>query len=368
MTDSRVVKLARLLVEYSLYIKKGDLFLIRGEPETLPLVKEAFKHALRLGAHPFVRVQLDEINEIFLKQASRRQLEYVSPVAKFEIEKIDARLIIGGSTNTKTLAGVDPQTFALRRRATRPLMERVFLPPSKGGVKWTYVYFPTNADAQEAGMSLSEWEDFVFNACLVNKKDPVKEWKKLRARQKRIARLLSKIRTLRFVSRGTDLTMSTRGRKWINSYGAQNMPDGEVFTSPVEDTLQGTISFSFSSERQGRIISDIRLTFKDGKVVHASASTNEELLHAALNTDRGARFCGEISFGTNPGVKRFVYNTLFDEKMGGTIHLALGNAYGEAGGKNTSAVHWDMVTDMRSDGEVYGDGELIYRKGKFLES
>lgn len=368
MADPMVVKLAKVLVAYCLDIKKGDLLLIRGETQTLPLVKEAFRQALRLGAHPFVRFTSDEIDEIFLKHGSRRQLEYVSPIAKFEMKTIDARLIIGGSTNTKTLASIDPQTFALRRRVTRPLMDRVFLKPSEGGVKWTYVYFPTNADAQEAGMSLGDWEDFVFKACLVNKRDPVREWKKLRDQQRTIVRRLSKVGALRFVSRGTDLTLSTKGRKWINSYGAQNMPDGEVFTSPIENSLQGTISFSFPSDRQGRIISDIRLTFKRGKVVKASASANQEFLNAALDTDRGAKFCGEISFGTNPGIRRFVHNTLFDEKIGGTIHLALGNSYGEAGGRNKSAVHWDMVTDMRSEGEVYGDGKLIYRKGRFLLS
>jgi len=228
------------------------------------------------------------------------------------------------------------------------------------------VYFPTNADAQEAGMSLSDWEEFVFNACLVNKRDPVKEWKRLRDRQKRIVGLLARIRRLRFLSKDTDLSMSVRGRTWINSYGAQNMPDGEVFTSPVENSLHGTIAFSFPSERQGRIVSDIRLAFKEGKVVKATASQNEQLLHAALNTDRGSKFSGEISFGMNPGIRRFVHNTLFDEKIDGTIHLALGNSYGDAGGRNKSAVHWDMVTDMRSEGEVYGDGKLIYRKGKFL--
>lgn len=366
MVDPRVGKLATLLVDYSLGIKKGDLFALRGDSCAGPLIKEVFKRALKVGAHPFVRVTLDEIPEIFLKNASKRQLEYVSPITKFEMEKIDAVLNIGGGTNTRALANVDPGAFSLRKRATRPLMDRFFKKPSKGGVKWTYVVFPTNADAQDAGMSLTEWEDFVFGACLLNKRDPVGEWKKLREKQRRVVRRLSKVKTLRFVGGGTDLNMSTRGRKWINCYGSLNMPDGEVFTSPVENSLQGTIAFSFPSRRQGREIRDIHLTFRDGKVTGASASSNEEFLRAALKTDRGARYCGEIAFGTNWEIKKFVHNTLFDEKIGGTVHLALGNAYGEAGGKNTSAIHWDIVTDMKTEGEVYGDGKLIYRKGRFL--
>lgn len=366
MRDNRLVKLALLLVNYSMRVKKGDLFRIVGTPESIPFIKEVFRESLKRGAYPFVRMNLEEIEEIFYKEASRNQLEYVSEMIKLEMKKIDSYLAIKGSGNTRTFSNVNPEKMAVVERARRPLSERIYKSPEKGGIRWSLVYYPTNSGAQDAGMSLIEWEDFIFKGCMVHKKNPVAEWKQLGKKQAKIVKTLNKVKTIRFVSSETDLSMSVKGKEWINCCGEANMPDGEIFTSPVENSLEGTIKFTFPSRQRARDITDIKITFKKGKVIKASAFSNEDVLHSILNTDKGAKYCGEISFGTNPYIQKFVNNTLFDEKIGGTVHLALGNAIEEAGGKNKSAIHWDIVTDMRKSGEVYADGKLIYKNGKFV--
>jgi aminopeptidase len=214
-------------------------------------------------------------------------------------------------------------------------------------------------------MSLAEYTDFVFGAGLLDHDDPVAEWRRIDAQQEKICDILNTKSDLRIVSTDTDISMSIAGRKWINCSGHENFPDGEVFTGPVEDTVNGHIRFSFPGIYAGKEIEDIRLEFKDGKVVKATAAKGEELLQALLETDEGARFVGELAVGTNFGIQNFTQNMLFDEKIGGTVHLAIGASYPESGGKNKSGIHWDMLCDMREGGEIYADGELIYRNGNF---
>ena len=363
--DVRLEKLAEVLVHYCLDIEKKDILLIRSGIEASPLITEVYREALKAGAYPRVQVGLTATGEIFYKNARKHQLEFVSPIAKNEIESIDKLLAIRATSNTKNLTNVDPDAQTTFARAQTGLRQRYQDRVSAGEIEWCVTQFPCNASAQDAEMSLSEYEDFVLTACLVHKKDPVAAWKAIRRKQARYCKFLNDVKTLRVVKEGTDITMRTAGRTWINSDGRNNMPSGEIFTGPIEDSVDGTVAFTFPACYGGREVHDVRLTFKKGKVVKATASKGEDFLHSTLDTDEGAKFVGEMAVGTNYAIKKFTKNTLFDEKIGGTIHMALGSSYPKSGGLNKSGIHWDMVADMRQGGKIYADGKLIYKDGEF---
>ena len=366
MVDHRVEKLARVLVNYSLDIQPGQLFRINAPAAAAELARAVYREAVRAGAHVLPRVTLDGLDEIFLKEASEEQLQYLSPLTLREMEEIDASLTILAETNTKALTGVDPARAALAQKARQPLLRAMMERGAREELNWALTLFPTHAHAQDAEMSLSEYEDFVYNGGHLGDDDPVATWRRISVEQQRLVDLLGAKRELHIKADGTDLRLSVAGRTWINADGRKNFPDGEVFTGPVEDTAEGHITFTFPAVRLGREVEGIRLEFKGGKVVAASARKGEELLHSLLDMDAGARYIGEFAFGTNTGIQRFTRNTLFDEKIGGTIHLALGASYPDTGGRNQSGLHWDIVNDLRQGGQVYGDGELIYRDGQFL--
>ncbi len=366
MTDPRIEKLAKVLVQYSLRIKPDDLFRITGPALAAPLITAAYREALAVGAHPFVRVGLEGLDEVYLKGASEKQLRFVSEIQSVETERITASLGIWGKWNTRELTGVDPKRMALRREATRDLSRRFLERAAAGEVRWCGTQYPTQADAQEAEMSLSEYEDFVFTAGLLDRDDPVAAWQQVKREQDHIVKALSRCKRLAIHGLDIDLEISVEGRTWINAAGEENFPDGEVFTGPVEDSANGRVRFNFPAIYDGREVQDIELLFEAGKVVHARAAKGEEFLHAMLETDAGARYVGEFAFGTNYNIKRFTRNILFDEKIGGTLHMALGIGYPETGSKNTSGLHWDMICDLRSGAEVVADGEGIYRDGKFV--
>ena len=366
MIDPRYTKLADVLVGYCLDMAKGDLFQINASPLAEPLVTEVYRAALRTGAHPFVRVGVPGADEIFLKTARKHQLAYACPVDAFAMARIDKLLSIRAARNTKSLSNVDPKAQSAARAAKKDIFETFMERSAKGELQWCGTQFPCQASAQDAEMSLPEYEDFVLRACLVHKKDPVAAWRGVHRRQAKLCGLLRSRKKLRIVSEGTDLSMSVEGRTWINSDGKKNMPSGEVFTSPVEDSVEGAISFSFPACYSGREAHGVELTFENGRVVKARAQKGEEFLHAIIDTDDGARSVGEIAVGTNAAIQRFTKNTLFDEKIGGTVHMALGAAYPDTGGTNKSSVHWDMVNDMRDGGKIYADGKLIYKDGAFL--
>jgi aminopeptidase len=235
-----------------------------------------------------------------------------------------------------------------------------------GQLTWCGTLFPTQAHAQDAEMSLTDYEDFVYSAGHLDEDDPVAAWRAVSAHQQRLVDLLGQKRQLRIVAPDTDLTIGVAGRTWINADGAKNFPDGEVFTGPVEDSAEGHITFSFPAVHMGREVEGIRLEFEQGKVVKATARKGEDLLTSLLDMDAGARYLGEFAFGTNADIRRYTRNTLFDEKIGGTIHLAVGASYPDTGGRNQSGLHWDIVRDLRQGGRVYADGELIYQDGQFL--
>ncbi|MDR7418224.1 MAG: aminopeptidase [Armatimonadota bacterium] len=366
MTDPRLTRLARVLVQYSLAVKPGQLVRIDGPALAAPLITEAYREALAAGAHVYTNVSVDGTQEIFFKHASDEQLRFVSPVTAFEIERLDAHLGIWAHYNTRALTSVDPKRQAARREATRPISQRFLERAGTGALKWVGTQFPTQADAQDAEMSLSEYEDFVFRAGLLDHPDPVASWQKIRAEQDRIVKLLESKDELRLAGPHVDLTVRAGGRRWLNASGEHNFPDGEVFTAPIESATSGRVTFSFPAIYGGREVDGVTLTFKDGRVVEATARKGEDLLRAMLDLDAGARVLGEFAFGTNYGIQRFTRNILFDEKIGGTIHMALGAAYPETGGTNQSGLHWDMICDLRADSEVRADGEVIYRNGKFL--
>ncbi|MCU0491426.1 MAG: aminopeptidase [Chloroflexaceae bacterium] len=366
MADPRVEKLAQVLVHFSLKLKKGELFRISGSAVAAPLIRALYREALLAGANPFTRISLDGLDELTFKYASDEQLTYISPLVQQEAELIDSTISIIADENTKALSGADPARVAKARNARRELQQRVMQRAAENKLNWCVTLFPTNANAQDADMSLSDYEDFVYGAGLLNEADPVAAWQQVEREQQRIADFLATRDTIRLLGPGTDLTYRVGGRTWINAAGDKNFPDGEVFTGPLEDSANGEITYSFPAVYSGREVEGVRLVFKEGKAVEATAAKGQELLLSLLDMDKGARYLGEVAFGLNYGIQRFSRNILFDEKIGGTVHLAVGASYPETGGTNESALHWDMICDMRQDSEVYADGELVYKNGRFI--
>lgn len=368
MRDPRVEKLAEVLVNYSLRLKRGDLLFISGREVTAPLMRAVYREALAVGAHPVIWAEIEGTDEIFLKHGSEEQLGFVNPLWETIVEQGDALLTIWGGRNTKHLAGVDPKNIAVRRRSGKEVREKFVQRMASGEMRWCGTQFPTHSDAQEAAMSLTEYEDFVYGAGLLDRADPVKEWQRVAERQQRLVERLEQVQELHILTEETDLKVGVAGRRWMNACGRENFPDGEVYTSPHREQVEGRIRFSFPGIYDGREIEDIRLTFREGRIVEATAAKGEELLLALLDTDEGARYLGEVAIGTNDNIRRFTRNMLFDEKIGGTLHLAVGQGFPETGGEghNTSGVHWDMLADMRRGGRIYADGELIYEDGRFL--
>jgi aminopeptidase len=367
MIDRRLEKFATILVHHSLSLKKDDLFVISGSSLAAPLIKEVYRQAVKVGAHPFTHIGIDGLSEIYYQYSSDKQLKYVSPLSRFEIEHIDASLSIISPENTRNMTNIDPKRQVISSVAHQGL-NRIFLDrAAKKELRWCVTQYPTQASAQDAEMSLADYEGFIFDAAHVDAKDPINYWKTVHRDQEKIRRLLGTKKKIHVLAKDTDIHVSVVGRKWINCAGKENFPDGEVFTGPVENSAEGTISYSFPGSHGGREVDDIQLTFKKGVVVKATASKGEEFLHSMLDMDPGAKKLGEFAFGTNYGVKRYTKNTLFDEKIGGTIHLAVGGGFPETGSKNISSLHWDMVCDLRKNGEVYADDELIYKNGRFLD-
>ena len=364
MVDERIQKLAQLCVHYSVALEPKERVLIRGSDLAFPLINEIYKECLLRDAYPSILPILD-VEYTFFRYAKTHQLKFVSALDKFRIENMDAIITAWCHPNPKGLSTIKPARIKTHRAARKELAEMFNARTAEGKLKWTLLPFPINAQAQEANMALDEYEDFVCRSCFVDKADPIREWRNLSQRQQRICDFLSQISEIQLIGEDTDLSFRVDGRTWINSDGKRNMPSGEVFTAPLEKSVNGTIRFTFPGIYAGREVEDITLTVTDGKVVNASATKGNDLLQQILKIDGANRF-GEAAIGTNYGITQFTKNMLFDEKMGGTIHLALGCSYPETGGLNKSAIHWDILKDMRREAQIYGDGKLFYRNGKFL--
>ncbi|MCZ6698641.1 MAG: aminopeptidase [Planctomycetota bacterium] len=374
MQDPRIVKLADVLVNYSVEVKRGNLVRIVGSTVAEPLMVEVYKAVVTAGGHPYVTLTPDECSEQFFKLAQKHQLDFVNPIAKYEMSTIDCMISAWGGTNTKHLSNVNPGKQARASAARSPIvsifMRRSAIPKGrKDRLRWVGAQYPCQAHAQDAEMSLSDFEDFVFDACLLNRPNPAGEWKKISERQQRVCDYLNKAKEIRFRNgEGTDLRVGVAGRRWINCDGKANFPDGEVFTGPIENATEGIVHYNFPAVYGGREVHDIRLRFKSGRVVDCSASKNEDFLIKMLDQDRGARILGEVAIGTNYRIQRYMKNTLFDEKIGGTFHAALGASITESGGKNKSGLHWDMVCDLRDGGTIEADGKVISRNGRFTKA
>jgi aminopeptidase len=353
MVDQRVNQLAELLVNYSVKIKKGDVVEVSCGPKARPLVLEISRLILKKGATPLLRVGMPGYTSIYYRHASNAILRKKPKIAMFEAKHVNAWISIATDYNTRELSEVDPNKIALRNHVARPVQDYIV---NKNN--WVYLEYPTPALAQDAEMSLEDFEDFVYGCCLL-------DWKKESKRQEKMVRLLNKTNKVRIKSEDTDLTFSIKGKKAMKCCGHRNMPDGEVFTEPVRNSVNGYIRYSFPAIKGGREVDGIRLQFKDGKVVKATADKNEGYMLTMLNMDKGAKYIGEFGIGLNYGVKRFVKQILFDEKIGGTIHLALGRAYKETGGENKSSLHWDMIKDLRKNGQVFFDDKLVMENGKW---
>lgn len=365
LADPRYQKWAKVLVNYCLALKPGDKFRLSAQEGALPLFEEVYREAIRAGAHVTTRFSMTTLEKIFYHEASEEQLKHVSEIRKFEIEHFDAQLFIGGETDTRYLSGVDPKRLALHTAAQQPIARIFDERSAKGDLRWCYTMFPTQAYADDAGLKLSDYETFVLEAMLLHLDDPVAAWQAVRDEQQRIVDFLESKNEIYIVTPDTDIRYRTAGRKWINCYGDKNFPDGEVFTAPLEDSVNGHVRFTFPAVYDGNEVEDVRLTFREGKVIEASAAKGLDFLNAMLDMDGGSRTLGEAAFGLNYGIQRYSKSILFDEKIGGTMHMALGQAYGECGGKNESGLHWDMVCDLRQ-GKVFADGELCYENGKFI--
>jgi aminopeptidase len=364
VADARVEKLAKVLVNYSIHVKKGDWVRIEGAAVAQDLIRAAFIEILKAGGNPTMRVGLPRNGHDFFTHASPDQLRYIAPTASIETDRLDASLSIWAGWNSKELSGVDPKKMAIAQAARKELFDRYLKRIGTGSLKWCGTLFPNDSSAQDAEMSLSEYEEFVYRAGKLDQKDPVAEWQKVSRAQARLVRFLNTLKTIRIVGPDTDLSFNVGGRKWINCDGHENFPDGEIFTGPVENSAEGRVRYTFPAVHGGREVENVRLAFKRGKVVEATADKGEKYLQAMLDSDPGARFVGELAFGTNYSIKRFTKNTLFDEKIGGTMHIAVGASLPESGGRNKSALHWDMVCDTRKGFIVYGDGKPIMKDGK----
>jgi aminopeptidase len=367
MTDPRVAKLADLIVNYSLALKPGDLVRIDGGTVAAPFIKELYRAALLAGANPRTKVEVEGIDVVAVNSSSEEQLTFVSEIERFEIENVDAIVTIWADRNTRSLSQSDPVRVSKRIASRRTLTNRLWERIDEGNAKWVGTRFPTEAHAQDAEMPLSDYEDFVYGACHVRPdEDPVAHWQGTSVDLHERARELKTFSELRIVGPDTDLRVNVAGRGWIAADGKLNMPDGEIFTSPVETETEGEIRFSFPAIFQGRGVEDIRLRFEGGRVVQAQAGKGNDFLQSLLDMDEGARILGEVAFGLNYEIDRFTRDILFDEKIGGTMHFALGSSFKQIGGQNESGLHWDMICDLRADGEVYGDGELVWKAGRFL--
>jgi aminopeptidase len=361
VVDERIGKLARVLVDYSTEAGEGDQVLISGEVGAGPLIKALYTRLLQVGATPITQISLPGMQELFFEHARDIHYDEIPEVTRAVVDGVDAHITILAPSNTRELANVDPSRQQALQRRNKPLSEVVLKKD-----RWVVTLFPTEALAQEAQASLSEYEEFAFGAMGLNEEDPVRYWSEKFAEQERLIGRLEEAREIRILGPETDLTLSVAGRKFLNSAGRRNMPCGEVFTGPVEDSAHGTVYFGIPAAVAGREISGARLRFEEGKVVEASAEKGEEYLMSLLDADAGARYLGELGIGTNYNIPRASANVLFDEKLGGTVHLAIGRSYAETGGKNDSSVHTDLVCDLREGGELYADGELIQENGRFL--
>lgn len=374
MPDSRVVKLAQTLVNYSVNVQKKDLVGIIAQPPATPLVQEVVRAVLQRGGYPYLlpyclplpTLGYDGLDQIFFEEANEDQLQHQDHYWKTLNEDFDVRIFIQSQFNTRGISQIDPERIKIRQQAYKDISATYFERMSTGSLRRVSTLFPTQAYADDAGMSLEKFEEYVYGATFSDSEDPVGEWKRIQSEQQYLVEWLNGKKEVQVKGPNADLTLSIEGRVFINSDGKQNMPSGEIFTGPVEDSATGWIRFTHPAVLLGREVTGVELHFENGRVIKASAAQNEDFLMSRLDMDKGARYLGEFAIGTNYKINRFIKKILFDEKIGGTIHLALGKGYPITGSVNNSAIHWDMICDMRDGGQIIVDDELFYDSGNFM--
>ncbi len=371
MTDQRVQKFAKVLVEHSARVVPGDRVLIEATTAAEPLVRELFIQIMEKGGHPHPMVAFPGMmpfsqDEFYLTYAGESQLDFTPTFYKLAYDQFESRIRIHSSTNTRGTTNLDPAKVQRRGKALSSITEAQMRRGGEGKFKWVTTLYPTDAYAQDAGMSLKEYEDFVFGAVHANEEDPIAFWKGTAAGQQKAINFLAGKDLVTLRGPNVDLTLSIKGRKFNNSTGTYNMPDGEIYTGPVEESVNGWVRFTYPAIYGGVAVEGAELTFDNGRVLTAKAEKNEAYLVKMLESDQGSRYLGEFAIGTNFDINKFTGNILFDEKIGGTFHMALGAGYPETGSKNKSAIHWDMICDMRTDSEIRVDGELLYKNGEFV--
>lgn len=359
MNDPRVGNLAKILVRYSIEARKSETIGVSGDVPAEPLIVAVYEELLRAGAFPVVRMSPAGLSELFFKRGKPYHFTTLTPYQRAYARCVDATITIFAQSNTRALSNTDPRKQAILSRTMKPVSNVLRQKP------WVLTLFPTDAYAQDAEMSLREFEDFVYGATFADEDNPIAAWKVLKREQDRLISKLCGADEIYIVGPETDIKLSVKNRKFINSDGHHNMPSGEIFAAPLENSAEGYIKFDYPACYSGREIDGVRLVFRQGVVVEATAKKNEKFLLAMLDTDRGARRLGELGIGTNRKIQRFTKNILFDEKIGGTVHLALGKSPLEAGGKNNSALHWDMIKDLRKGGALYVDGRVFQKDGRF---
>ena len=366
MTDPRMLKHADILVNYSTEIQPGDRVVIEATTAAEPMLEALIERVLEAGGYPYLLTMLPRQEAVFYKYAQEAQLVQTPEFLKLAYETFEARIRLHSLTDTTLLKDVPPEKQAQHAMAMSPILSTQMQRGHTRDFKWCTTLYPTAAYAKEAGMTLAEYEDFVYSAMHADTDDPVSHWQQVKKDQAHFASLFEGGDKVELHGPNVDLKLSIKGRKFVNACGLNNMPDGEIFTGPVEDSLQGWVRYTYPSIYSGNVVENVELQFTDGKVTSATASRNQDLMLKMLDSDEGARYVGEFAIGLNFEINKFTGNILFDEKIGGSFHMALGAGYPETGSQNKSRIHWDMICDMRTDAEILVDGEVIYKDGQFV--
>ncbi len=366
MTDPRLLKHADILVNYSTDIQPGDRVVIESTTAAEPMLEALIERILARGGYPYLITKLPREDAIFYQHAGEAQLIQTPEFLKLAYETFEARIRLHSLTDTKHLSKVDPEKQALHARAMSPILSTQMQRGLSRDLKWCTTLYPTQAYADEAGMSLEAYKDFIYGTMHADTDDPVSYWEQVKAEQAEYVKMFEGRDKVVLRGPNVDLRLSVKGRKFVNACGLNNMPDGEIFTGPVENSVHGWVRFTYPSIYEGRVVENIELEFVEGRVLHAKAKKNQDFLLRMLDTDAGARFVGEFAIGLNFEIDRFTGNILFDEKIGGSFHMALGAGYPETGSQNKSQIHWDMICDLRKDSEINVDGQVVYKNGKFV--
>jgi len=372
LTDPRIKKFAKVLVERCTNTEPGDRILIEATTLAESLVRELHIQILEKGGHPHLLLQLPDLSypdheDLLLIHGSDEQLEFVPSFHKLAYEQFDGRIHVHSSPNTRSTTSIDPSRNQRRNKARGVITDTQFRRGATGEFKWVTTLYPTDGYAQDAGMNFEQYSDFVYGAVHANEDDPIAYWNKVEKDQQAAVDFMAGKNQVVLQGPNLDLTLSIKGRKFLNACGTRNMPDGEIFTGPVEYSVNGWVKFTYPAIFQGVAAEGVELTFSDGKVVQVRrADKNQDYLLKMLDSDSGSSYLGEFAIGTNFEINKFTGQILFDEKIGGSFHMALGAGYPDTGSKNKSTIHWDMICDMRTDSEISVDGELFYKNGEFI--